>query len=156
MIWETLDKKLILTECKAATREDVFRTVGGLLIEEGYCRESYIQALIDREKEYPTGLDINGVGVAIPHTDVSHVIRSTTAIAILKKPVVFEVMGGDEGENVDVSVVVAMAIRDAAAHLDQVKELLKILQDDNVLRKMMSAKSEEEVIHIIKRKEEES
>lgn len=156
MIWETLDKKLILTECEAATREDVFRTVGGLLIQEGYCRESYIQALIDREKEYPTGLDINGVGVAIPHTDVSHVIRSTMAVAILKKPVVFEVMGGDEGENVDVSVVVAMAIRDAAAHLDQVKELLKILQDDNVLRKLMSAKSEEEVIHIIKRKEEES
>lgn len=154
MIWETLNKKLILTGCEAAGKEDVFQKVGGLLIREGYCRDSYIKALTDREKEYPTGLDINGVGVAIPHTDVSHVIRSTIVPAILKKPVAFELMGGDEGDRVDVSIVFIMAIQDPKAHLDQVKVLLKILQDNNVLRELMSAKSEEDVIQTIKRKEE--
>lgn len=156
MIWKTLEKKLILTDCGAGSRKEIFQTVGSLLIREGYCRDSYIQALNDREKEYPTGLDMGGVGVAIPHTDVSHVIRSTMAVAVLKQPVVFEVMGGDEGETVNVSLVVAMAIRDAEAHLDQVRALLKILQDNSVLRELVTAKSPEEVIRIIKRKEERS
>lgn len=154
LIWEGLDKKLILTGCAADTKEDVFRKVGGLLIREGYCRGSYVQALIDREKQYPTGLDIKGVGVAIPHTDASHVIRSAMAVAVLNNPVTFELMGGEEGETVAVSVVVTMAIRNAAEHLDQVKALLKILQDNSVLRELTSAKSPEEVISIFRRKEE--
>lgn len=154
MIWETLEKKLILTNCRAESRQEIFQTVGGLLIREGYCRDSYIKALNDRENEYPTGLDMGEIGVAIPHTDVSHVIRSTMAIAVLQKPVPFEVMGGDDGETVGVSLVVAMAIQDAAAHLSQVQALLKVLQDNSVLRELTSAKSPEEVICIIKGKEE--
>ncbi|HBT90250.1 MAG TPA: hypothetical protein DEB16_00200, partial [Ruminococcaceae bacterium] len=51
-------------------------------------------------------------------------------------------------------VVVTMAIRNAAEHLDQVKALLKILQDNSVLRELTSAKSPEEVISIFRRKEE--
>ncbi len=92
--------------------------------------------------------------MAIPHTDASHVIRSAMAVAVLNNPVTFELMGGEEGETVAVSVVVTMAIRNAAEHLDQVKALLKILQDNSVLRELTSAKSPEEVISIFRRKEE--
>ncbi|QEY33763.1 PTS sugar transporter subunit IIA [Caproiciproducens galactitolivorans] len=156
MIWKTLKKRLIVTNSEAESREEIFQTLGSLLIREGYCRDTYIQALKDREREYPTGLDMGEIGVAIPHTDASHVLKSAMAIAVLKKPVSFEVMGGDEGEIVNVSLVVAMAIRDTEAHLNQVQALLKILQDNSILRELISAESPEEVIHIIKGKEEKT
>lgn len=155
MIWQTLSENLILTDLTAGSSEEVFRTIGGLLTREGFCRDSYVQALIDREKEYPTGLDMDGIGVAIPHTEVEHVIRPAMAIAVLKKPVPFELMGGEKGETTDVRIVVVLAIRDASEHLDQVKALLKILQDNHVLRQMLDATSAEEVINIVRRKEEQ-
>ena len=89
MIWEELKPQLIFTDLEAKTYEDVMDQVGEAFIQEGYCKETYKEALKEREAEYPTGLDIDGIGVAIPHTDVSHVNRQGTAIAVLKNPVTF-------------------------------------------------------------------
>jgi galactitol PTS system EIIA component len=153
VIWEKLNRKLIKTGLEVSSKEDVFQELGSLFIKEGFCRESYIKALIDREKEYPTGLDIDGFGIAIPHTDVSHVIQPALAIAVLQNPVKFEIMGADEGEVVAVSIVVAMAIKEPSQHLDQVQALLKILQDGTVLSRMKQAKTAEEIVAIIQDKE---
>lgn len=153
MIWEKLNRKLIKTGLKVNSKEELFQELGSLLIKEGFCLESYIKALTDREKEYPTGLDINGFGIAIPHTDTSHVIQPALAIAVLQNSVKFEIMGADEGEIVDVWIVVAMAIKDSRQHLDQVQVLLKILQDSIVLSQMKMAKTAEEIVTIIKNKE---
>ena len=78
--------------------------LGETLIKEGYAKESYIQALITREQEFPTGLDVDGVGVAIPHTDVSHVIKPGIAIAVLEKPIDFIQMGSDD-DHVQVEII---------------------------------------------------
>ena len=42
------------------------KNLGSVVIKEGYAKESYVDALIAREEEYPTGLDVDGMGVAIP------------------------------------------------------------------------------------------
>ena len=60
MIWEQLNPSLILPHMKAADYEDVMRQVGSTLIREGYAKDTYVQALIDRECDYPTGLDVDG------------------------------------------------------------------------------------------------
>ena len=76
MIWEELKESLIVIGMEAASSQDVFAQLGGALTREGYTKTSYVAALAAREKDYPTGLDINGIGVAIPHTDVSHVNKA--------------------------------------------------------------------------------
>mgnify|MGYP000610229946 CR=1 FL=1 len=51
-------------------REDwrtVLRQMAEYLLEKGYVKESYIDALIKREENYPTGIKIPlGVNVAMP------------------------------------------------------------------------------------------
>ena len=59
MIWEELDKSVIVPDLEAETWEDVMKSLGQKLIDEGYTKESYIDALITREKDFPTGLDID-------------------------------------------------------------------------------------------------
>ena len=68
MIWETLKPALIFPDAEASSYEDVFRQVGGALTGAGYTKSTYVEALVEREREYPTGLDVDGWGVAIPHT----------------------------------------------------------------------------------------
>ena len=83
MIWEELNESLMILGMEADSCEDIFEQLGGVLTSEGYTKDSYVEALAAREKEYPTGLDIDGIGVAIPHTAVTHVNKAATAVAVL-------------------------------------------------------------------------
>lgn len=152
MIWEGLQKSLILMEMEADDSQDVFKQLGGALIKEGYAKDSYIDALAAREKDYPTGLDIDGFGVAIPHTDVSHVNKAGTAIAVLKSPVTFIQMGTDD-EEVEVKLVFMLSVTDPNAHIDELQKILAIIQDTNVLDQIANAKDAQKIIEIIKEKE---
>ena len=93
MIWEDLKEELVLTGLDAESSGEVFERLGKTLIKEGYCKDSYIDALKAREKDFPTGVNMAGIGIAIPHTDKSHVHKGAVAIGVLKKPVKFYQMG---------------------------------------------------------------
>lgn len=152
MIWEELNPELVFTDLRAADYKDVMKQVGGALTDAGYAKESYIDALIAREQEYPTGLDVNGQGVAIPHTPVEHVKKDGVAIAVLKEPVGFIQMGTDD-EPVQVRIIFMLAVANPSEHLDQLQRILAILQDTAVLTKLLDAKSGEDIIEIVKEKE---
>lgn len=152
MIWEDLNEKLIVPDLIAETSSDVFRILGGKLIKEGFCKDSYVQALIDREKEFPTGINMGEIGIAIPHTDRGHVNKGAVAIGILKEPVQFYQMGFTDVE-VNVKIVFMLAVDDPEAHLPFLQRILQVLQDQSVLEKLMKVLDKKEVIQIIKEKE---
>ena len=45
MIWEDLKEELVLTGLDAESSGEVFERLGKTLIKEGYCKDSYIDAL---------------------------------------------------------------------------------------------------------------
>lgn len=153
MIWEELKESLIFTDLVTETYEDVMRSVGKQITAEGYAKESYVDALISREKDFPTGLDIYGFGVAIPHTDVSHVNQAATAIAVLRNPVSFVQMGTDD-DYVDAKIIFMLAVDDPQGHLEQLQRIISIIQDKDVLDKLSKATKASEIIDVIKEKEE--
>lgn len=153
MIWEELRTNLIFTELDAKDTTDVFEKVGGAFIREGYAKDTYIQGLIDREANYPTGLDIDGFGVAIPHTPVQFTNKTGTAIAVLKNPVTFHEMGGDDEDTVEARLVIMLCVDNPSAHIDKLQRIITILQDKIFLSKVTEAASAEEIIDLVKEKE---
>lgn len=152
MIWEELTEPLILPSVEAQTSTDVMSEVGGRLIQEGYAKSTYIDALVAREAEYPTGLGIDGVGIAIPHTDVRHVRKAGMAIARLKSPVRFIQMGTEDP--VDVSLVFMLAIVDPKAHLEILQRIVTVIQDRKVLETLLECTDARAFIETIRIKEE--
>lgn len=152
MIWEQLNPRLIFPGLAAQSTEDVFKSVGGALIQEGYAKASYVQALIDREAEFPTGLDVDGIGVAIPHTPVDHVNKSATAIAVLNDPITFVEMGTDD-DKVQVRLVFMLCVVDPNQHIDELQRILSIIQDTKVLQALLGAQTPEQIVTIVKEKE---
>jgi mannitol/fructose-specific phosphotransferase system IIA component len=61
---ELLQKKNIFLNCKGKAKNDVIREMGQVLCDSGYVEESYIDAMIEREKTFSTNI---GNGIAIPH-----------------------------------------------------------------------------------------
>lgn len=154
MIWEDLNLELVFPKLEVRNSSEIMEKMGSTFIKEGLCKESYINALIKREAEFPTGIDVDGFGIAIPHTDVSHVNVAGIGVATLKESVKFIQMGTDD-EEVNVKVVVMLAIDNPNEHLSMLQNILNILQDQNVLKALAEAKEKEEIIEIIKKKENE-
>lgn len=153
MVWERLKEELILIGLDAKDTDAVFETVGGELVAQGYCKESYVQALKDREEKYPTGINMGACGVAIPHTDAVYVNDKAIAIGTLKEPVTFVEMGTDD-EYVQTQLVFMLAV-DEKGHLELLQAILAVLQDAKVVNEIISAKKAEEIIAIIKEKEKQ-
>lgn len=155
MFWESVDERLVFVGLKG-TKEEIFEKLGGALTKLGYCRESYVQGLKTREESFPTGISIHGIGVAIPHTDSEHVIKSAIAIGILEHPVIFCQMATnpDEHVNVPVTVIIMLAIP-GTGHLDMLQKTILLIQDQDVLEALSKAGDSKEIIHIIREKEEQ-
>ena len=49
-----LNEELVFRNVEASTDSEVLAYLAGELYQKGYVKEEYIQAIQDREKEYPT------------------------------------------------------------------------------------------------------
>ena len=103
---------------------------------------------LNREKEYPTGLPTNGVGVAIPHAEIKYVLKPGIAVATLRTPVKFNVMGNPD-EQVDVKLIFMLAIKDPNVQISILKKLVSIFQEEQLLVKLIDIKNEEEFADIL-------
>lgn len=153
MIWEELKPTLIFTHIEAETEKDIFHVLGSALVDAGYAKTSYVQALAQREQEYPTGLNMGSFGIAIPHTEAGHVNQPAIALATLKHPVRFIEMGSIDTP-VDVRIVCMLAIAEPHAHIEQLQAIITILQDQELLSRIYGETDPQEIIDLVRVKEE--
>lgn len=102
------DKDLVFC-LEADNQEQLFDQVATLLEEKKVVTDTYRSALIEREKMFPTGLDMEFLGkdlpnVAIPHTDTIHNLTENVVVVRLEKPVTFHNMIAPDKE-VEVSLL---------------------------------------------------
>lgn len=144
-----LTKELVLVDVEEADDVAVLARLSNLLYERGYVKETYRQAIQNREKQYPTGLPTETVGVAIPHTDAEHVNEEAIAIGILKKPVAFRLMGNMD-EKIPVSLVFMLALKEPKMQLDMLQRLIALFQEKELLVELQSVKNPQEVVDLLK------
>ena len=125
-------------------------TLASLLEAGGYVKDSFKEAVIEREKVFPTGLPTQLIGIAIPHTDAEHVNRGAMAVGILSDPVVFNEMGNLDS-TVDVSVISMLAIANPDLLISVLRQLAASFQDKEFLVGLKSARTADEVLGQYKR-----
>jgi PTS system galactitol-specific IIA component len=124
---------------EAQNAEEVIRKLGTGLLNAGFVRDSFIDAVIDREKTMPTGLPLGGeYNAAIPHADIEHVIMSGVGIATLKQSVAFHNMLTPE-ETVDVQLIFILALHRPGAQVKMLQGIAAILQDPKLVDTLMHA-----------------
>lgn len=146
MSWTQAD--LIQIKLKADDSSEVIRALGGLLHGQGYVHDSFIDAVIEREKIFATGLPTPEIQVAIPHADVEHVKRSALAIGVLAHPVSFGEMGSQDG-TVDVQIACCLAVKESESLVSLLQNLVGIFQDTDFLRQLLTQESAEEVADLM-------
>lgn len=129
-------------------KEQLFDQLSDALQEKDIVKAGFAQALKDREMDFPTGLPVKH-GVAIPHTDGSLVNDDQLIFATLTKPVVFNEMGGEDEDTIDVSVIVMLAVKDGPKHLDVLQKLIESIQKEGFIDSLVDAKQSDEMLTIV-------
>lgn len=122
--------------------QEAMTYLGQELLEGGVVKNSFIPALLEREKIFPTGLLFDGYGVAIPHTDAEHVLKTQVAVMTLEKPVIFRQMASHD-QTVKVQFIVMLAIKEAHSQLEMLQKLMAILQDKALVEEILSYDSDQ-------------
>lgn len=141
---DLIPPELVHVRVEVTSRDDLFALMAGRLLEQGRTRESFLHGLIEREKNYPTGLPVNG-GVAIPHTDAEHVVSDSISIATLAKPVGFREMAGTDDTEIPVDVVFMLALGASGQHLAMLQQIIKCIQDPGFMSTIRASVSAEEI-----------
>lgn len=146
-----LENKIVkLKANNLKNNKEVLSSLADYLIVEKMVKPSFKNAVLEREDSYPTGLQFDGYGIALPHTDSEHVIKSQIAIMTLEKPVKFIEMASTDKE-IDVKTIFMLALKDSNQHIKILQKVMELLQDKEAMRKIESFDdSKESVDKLIK------
>ncbi|MCW5236916.1 PTS sugar transporter subunit IIA [Verminephrobacter eiseniae] len=140
-----LEPEAIVLQSKAKTSEEIVLILARKLERLGYVRPSFANAVVERERSFPTGLTMEGGGnVALPHTDPCHVLKAGVALATLKESVAFANME-DPGEHVGVDVVFLLAINDKDRQIEALQTIIATIQDAPAMRALKCARTLAEI-----------
>lgn len=145
-----IDKKFIFKDVEVENYKELFHLIGKNLIDDQIVKEGFVEALLEREENFPTGLPVEH-GVAIPHTDGALVNEDKLVFVTLKKPVTFGEMGGGPTDTVDVSVAIFLAIGNGEKHLETLQKLINSIQTEGFVKGLIDSKDKEEMYEVIKK-----
>jgi PTS system galactitol-specific IIA component len=142
-----LREELVLAPLQAKTAAEAISQLGARLQAGGFVKDSWTQASLEREKTFATGLPTPEIGVAIPHTDVEHVLKPAIAVGVLAEPVLFGEMGAPE-RLVSVKLVCALAVAQSERLVTLLQQLVGMFQTPGALRQIVNGPNAQEIIRV--------
>ena len=140
----------ILTGVNAPDSEGAISEISRRLVKTGYVEAEFEQDVWKREGEFPTGLPTEPIGVAIPHADPDHVIKTAVCIGILDRPVTFAQMGTDSSKEVDARVIFMLAIKEKEKQVVMIQQLVQLIQNPGLLEELVGAKEPAQALKLVK------
>ena len=142
--------ELIASSITAENADDAIRQVGKIFLDNGFVKDTYIDAAIAREVNFPTGLQLKDIGIAMPHTDRQHVNKAAICIAKMEKPVQFGHMGSGEPK-VAAEILFMMAILDPNDQVDNLQKVLKVFGSADAVAEFKAADTNEALYEVAKK-----
>lgn len=130
-------EEIILFDQDCNNRETAIKILADQFKQKSLVKESFYQAILDRESNYPTGLAINGTGVAIPHTDAVHIKKSQIGFMSLAEPVIFKDMVDDQND-IEVDVIFMLGLQKSEEQVKTLQKLIDLFQNQELLNEVLS------------------
>jgi len=132
----------VITFTEAVSREALLTRLGESLQADGLVKPSFIQGVVEREGEYPTGIFMETHSVAIPHTEFEHVNKTGFAIGINRAGIEFQRTDEPE-ETVVPEIIVMMAIDQTCEKVAIIQSLFALLADVDQVHTIANMSAEE-------------
>ncbi|WP_330981926.1 MULTISPECIES: PTS galactitol transporter subunit IIA [Enterobacterales] len=115
--------------------------IGTKMCAEGVVKDTYPAALLEREVVFPTGIELEGHAVAIPHCDATHAKEPAICVIRPISPVPFMQADGDEYVNAE--LIIALIVSNPQEQMKLLKQLFSQLQQPSFIDGLLAASSED-------------
>lgn len=144
----SLDRELIYLNQAPQDRNALFNKITDVLLAKGIVEESYREALILREQDHPTAMQLETMGVAIPHVDIEHVREERLVVVTCPEGIVFN-QAEDPELTMKVNVIFFLLLKGKDAHLEFLMKLISLFQKTAEMNVLLSTTSVEEVMRLL-------
>lgn len=139
MLKEILKESNILFDLQASNWEDAIQKVSTPLIESNTIEPRYIDSMIESVKKHGPYIVI-GQHIALAHARPEDGVNKLgISVAKLKHPIQF---GHDDND--PVKVIFCLAAIDSYSHLNIMKNLVTLINDDNRLKRLFNAENKQD------------
>ncbi len=151
-IMDIFRKEYIIEELKAKTKRDVLAELSGVIRHgDGTINhELMVNTLLDREKLGSTGI---GDGIAIPHGKLADLDELIVSFGRSRAGVEFDSM---DGKPANLFFLLLAPENTTGLHLKALAKISKMLKDSTFRKKLIEAKTKEELCVIIADKDDAS
>jgi PTS system galactitol-specific IIA component len=127
---------ILVMSSSAGTREDLFVEVNQHLVERGFVRATFLEALTKREHDFPTGVDFGHFAIAIPHIDPEHVVQPSALVCRSASPVTFRAMDNPDRE-LACRLTIWPLVTDPQTQVPLLSSVLRALQKPGVYEQLV-------------------
>lgn len=145
-----LEPELIFLNEAPLYRNSVFASVSKVLLEKNYVESTYPAALIAREEDHPTAMQLERMGVAIPHVDVENIREEKLVVITCPEGIEFK-QAEDPDSTMKVNVIFFLLLKEKDAHLEFLMKLISLFQRTSEMDNILWAKSKDEVMEILQK-----
>ena len=141
-------RNLIYLNQDFSDRKDMFTYIGTELINLGLVKPEYIEKILEREENFPTGIDLGYMQVAMPHVESQYVNDNAIFIVTSKKGVEFE--NAEDDGIVNAKIIFGLIVKNSEEHIDFLMKLTVLFQKEEVLKDIYNLNDQDKVIEILK------
>lgn len=140
-----------LIDSQAKSYQELYKEIDKKLQEMNYVETDFLEAILERERKYPTGIETGLYNIALPHVEAIHVKVNALFIYRLENKPTFVKMD-DHSQTIDVQFVFLLLIHDLKLHVKAIAELTRIWTDNNLMTGLKHANSKTELLELVKSK----
>lgn len=142
-------ENLIFLDFQASDQFDFLNQMAGFLIKENYVLPSYLEAILERERKYPTGLPSEPFPVAIPHGDPEHVIEPCIVVVRPHAPIPFGEMGTADS-TVLARYIFMLVVKRAENQIALLQNMIDMFMREEAMLKLDKADTASEIMAVLK------
>lgn len=149
-ILDVLSKDSICVDLKAKDKKGVLdELVVPIAQQTGAGHEELVKVLMERERLGSTGI---GGGIGIPHGKLKHLDALLLGFGLSRRGVDFESM---DGRPTHIFFLLLTPESSAGLHLKLLARISRLLKNDDFKSQLMQASTADEIVEIIREKDEE-
>ena len=134
------DKEIVLFHYDGDSRDCALKALSDEFLKQDLVAPEFYDGILSREKQFPTGLFVNGTGIAIPHTNSDLVKNPQIGFMSLKNPVKFRDMANMDNE-IDVSLIFMLALKKSEEQLATLQKLMDLFQNETLINRLKECTS---------------
>ncbi len=142
-------QEFIFPNIKATTQDDMFDFLHSTLQDKDCVYPEYLEKIKKREQNFPTGLQLSQIGIAIPHTESTYAKKNTFVVMTSENGIPFQSM--ENFSPMVAKVIFAIVFDNRDKHMENLQTLSNIIQNEELLIDICKCTTSEEIYKLIQK-----